>query len=125
MPAAEEVVAGLEQRVHELETALEQLHAELSVIAAWCEKRQSELPAPTVHSELAQLRVEVLGPDCRRCDELFAVISEIAREEPEARLIVVRVSDVARIADYGPVLTPALAVNDRLIPLGRVPVALA
>ncbi len=68
------------------------------------------------------IRIEVLGPGCARCDALYAHAERAVRElgiEYELR----KVTDVAAIAGYGVLSTPALVVNGVLRLAGRVPSA--
>lgn len=119
LPTAEEVTEGLGQRVEELEGALEQMAAELQVLAAWCARRQQTMPLAEEAAPLA--RIEVLGPGCRRCKKLYDLVSEIVARELAGRCTVERVTDLDRITDYGPVLTPTLVVEGRVVSTGRVP----
>lgn len=118
-PAAEEVVTGLEARVEELEAALEHVTAELQVLAAWCARRQEDLPEARP-ATLARRQVEVLGPGCNKCRKLHATVLEVVGEAFPEDFTVVHVTDLDRITAYGPVLTPALVVEGRVVSAGRV-----
>lgn len=63
--------------------------------------------------------VKVLGPGCRNCIAL-----EQATKEAIDRLgldaTVEKVTDVAAIAGYGVMATPALVVDERVVSAGRV-----
>jgi thiol-disulfide isomerase/thioredoxin len=63
----------------------------------------------------------VLGPGCPRCDRLAELTGEVAAELAPERARVVHVRDVEEIAAFGPVVTPALVVNDRVVVSGGVP----
>jgi small redox-active disulfide protein 2 len=118
--ATEAAEGDLGERVVELETALEHVIAELQVLAAWCERHgQAEVTHEAAEEPLH--RIEVLGPGCRRCDELFELVRAVVRVELGESATVEQVNDLGRITEYGPVLTPAIAVDRRLVPLGRTP----
>jgi excisionase family DNA binding protein len=118
-PADEEIVAGLEARVVELEGALEHMTAELQVLAAWCAKRQEELP-PTAPEGPATREVAVLGPGCTKCRKLHATVEEVVGEAFPEVFTVTLVTDLDRITSYGPILTPAMVVDGRVVSAGRV-----
>lgn len=65
--------------------------------------------------------VRVLGPGCRRCDTLYERVARVLDEMDRADVGVEHVKDPDRILDYGPVLTPALIIDDLLVLSGRVP----
>lgn len=118
-PAPEEVVTGLEARVDELEAALEHISAELQVLAAWCARRQEELPA-TEAPAATQRIVEVLGPGCAKCRKLHATVLEVVGEAFPETFQVAHVTDLDRITAYGPLLTPALVIDGKVVSAGRV-----
>jgi len=67
------------------------------------------------------VRVEVLGPGCRRCSELLELVREVARAECpdiEARYV----TDPAEIVGRGFFMrTPALVIDGTVVAAGRVP----
>lgn len=65
--------------------------------------------------------VDVLGPGCRRCSELFVLVSEVARAEcPD--VVVRHVTDPAEIVGRGLFMnTPALVVDGIVVAAGRIP----
>ena len=118
-PAPEEVVTGLEARVDELEAALEHISAELQVLAAWCARRQDELPE-TEAPAATQRVVEVLGPGCTKCRKLHATVLEVVGESFPETFQVAHVTDLDHITAYGPLLTPALVIDGKVVSAGRV-----
>ena len=118
-PAEEEIVSGLEARVEELEAALEHVSAELQVLAAWCARREGELPdVSTPRPE--QRQVAVLGPGCHKCRKLHATVLEVVGESFPTAFTVTHITDLDQITAYGPILTPALVVDGRVVSAGRV-----
>jgi len=67
------------------------------------------------------VRVEVLGPGCRRCSELLELVREVARVEcPDIEAHYV--TDPAEIVDRGFFMrTPALIIDGLVVAVGRVP----
>lgn len=120
-PAAEDVMEGLENRIGELEGALEHVTAELQVLAAWCARRQAELPEQSGPPATNTHTVEVLGPGCRKCEKLYELVKEVTADCPE-RFTITHVKDLNQITAYGPVLTPALVIDGAVVSAGRVPV---
>ena len=56
------------------------------------------------------MRIEVLGPGCPRCQSLYANVQEAVKQlglEAE----VIKITDMAVIAGYGVMSTPAVAVD--------------
>jgi len=117
-PAPEEIVTGLEARVEELEAALEHVSAELSVLAAWCARREDELPQSAAAAP-AQRQIEILGPDCRKCRQLHATVLQVVGESAPTEFVVAMVTRLDRITEYGPVLTPALVLDGKVVSTGR------
>lgn len=118
-PAPEEIVTGLETRVEELEAALEHVSAEVQVLAAWCARREDEA-RPTGMPTPAPRRIEILGPDCRKCRKLHETVLQVVAETCPTEFVIAMVSDLNHITEYGPVLTPGLVLDGRLISSGRV-----
>lgn len=118
----EQRVAVLERWVTELEADVERLTAALEVVSRFCARRderpQTSLPAPEPGHPR---RLAVLGTGCKRCDALFDLATRVVRAGGREDVQVVRVHDLDDIAAHGPVLTPALALDDRVILSGRVP----
>ncbi len=119
-PSAEEIVAGLEARVAELEEALEHVTAELQVLAAWLARRQHELPETTTHNVKAKKLIEILGPGCNKCRKLYEITQIVVQESFPEAFYVVHVTDLDRITAYGPLLTPAFVMEGRILSAGRV-----
>ncbi len=119
LPDAEEIVRGLEARVDELEEALEHITAELQVLAAWCARRESELPE-TDEPAPARREVAVLGPGCNKCRKLHETVLTVVGESFPTAFTVTHITDLDRITAYGPILTPALVVDGRVVSAGRV-----
>jgi small redox-active disulfide protein 2 len=66
------------------------------------------------------LEVKILGPGCPNCDKLEQMIFRVMAE---ANIVgeVEHVRDLAEIADYGLVPTPALLINGKIKSSGRLP----
>lgn len=63
--------------------------------------------------------IKILGSGCRKCIALTenakAALQSLGREAE-----IVKVTDVAEIAAYGVMSTPALAIDDKVVAAGKV-----
>jgi len=119
----EDRLAVLERWVAEQEAEIERLSASLEVLRAYwarCQPRQEEDDVTRPKRESGS-RVLVLGPGCRRCDALYKSACSAVRSLGLDETIVARVEDLAEIASYGPVLTPALVIDGQIVVSGKVP----
>ena len=66
------------------------------------------------------LEVKILGPGCPNCDKLEQMIFRVMAESNIAG-DVEHVRDLAEIANYGLVPTPALVINGKVKSSGRLP----
>jgi small redox-active disulfide protein 2 len=64
--------------------------------------------------------IKILGPGCRNCVALEQRTRD-ALGELAMTATVTKVADVAEIAGYGVMRTPALVVDDHVLVSGRVP----
>lgn len=66
------------------------------------------------------MKIEVLGMGCPKCREtrenVLAALAELGREAE-----VLEVKDPGEIADYGVMLTPAVAIDGEVRLVGKVP----
>jgi small redox-active disulfide protein 2 len=70
--------------------------------------------------EPGSLEIRVLGPGCPNCDRLMSEVrTALAELEIDADLE--HVHDLKAIAGFGPVGTPALVINGKVVASGRVP----
>ncbi len=113
---------ALEKRLERLETQLGMLQSTLEVLLAFCKhlykdnvdlvRKQSSEP-PTI-------TLEVLGVGCPACDFLAHTLQQVVEENRVSKVKVKRVSDPEEIVAYGPLATPALVQDGRLIASGKV-----
>jgi len=73
-----------------------------------------------VPPEPGVLEVQVLGPGCPNCDRLMNEV-RTALVELEINADLEHVHDLKTIAGLGPVATPALVINGKVVAYGRVP----
>lgn len=119
---SEERLAVLERWATELEAEVERLSAGLSVVSRYCSRTRQGAHQKTDAAESeAEHRVLVLGPGCKRCDALYELTARVLETLGHADIPIGRVKDVDDIAAFGPVLTPALVIDDALALSGRVP----
>ncbi len=66
------------------------------------------------------MEIKVLGTGCKKCKELDKLVREIL-DEINVPANVEKVEDVAKIVQYGVMLTPGLVINGKIKVSGRVP----
>ena len=64
-------------------------------------------------------QIKVLGPGCRRCEQLAASTKEAA-DQLGIDYALEKVTDIAKLADYGVMMTPALVVDGEVKSQGKV-----
>jgi len=115
-------VAVLERWVTELQAEVERMEATIEVISRFCARTQPPESEAEMHpTESAGHRVLILGPGCRRCDALHKLAQKVIDSLDRDDVFLERVTHLDDIAAFGPILTPAMAVEDKVIVSGRVP----
>ena len=66
------------------------------------------------------MRIAVLGMGCPKCQELYDA-AETAAEELKLNFVMEKVTDINKIISYGVSVTPALAVDGKVVSAGNVP----
>jgi len=64
-------------------------------------------------------QIKVLGPGCRRCEQLASATKEAA-DQLGIDYELEKVKDVAKLADYGVMMTPGLVVDGEVKSQGKV-----
>ncbi len=64
--------------------------------------------------------IKILGPGCPRCEQLFKVVEEAARNLG-IEYKIEKVKDINDIIGYGVMVTPGLVVNGKVKTSGKVP----
>ena len=65
-------------------------------------------------------QIKVLGPGCRRCEQLATATKEAA-DQLGIDYELEKVKDIAKLADYGVMMTPGLVVDGEVKSQGKVP----
>ena len=65
------------------------------------------------------MKIEVLGPGCKNCENLEKATNEALRQEG-IDATVEKVTDYGEIAGRGVMSTPALAIDGEVVSTGRV-----
>jgi len=65
-------------------------------------------------------QVKILGPGCRRCEQLCSSTKQAA-EQLGIEYQVEKVTDITKFADYGVMMTPGLVVDGTVKSQGKVP----
>lgn len=118
----EDRVDVLERWVTDLQAEVERLQATLEVMSRYCARVQAEGAPPKMEPKPTDgHHVLVLGPGCKRCDALYEATARVLEEAGRSDVTLERVKHLDDIAEFGPILTPALVINDQLVLSGRVP----
>ncbi|OHD74179.1 MAG: redox-active disulfide protein 2 [Spirochaetes bacterium RBG_13_68_11] len=64
-------------------------------------------------------QIKILGPGCRRCEQLAAATKEAA-DQLGIDYELEKVKDVAKLADYGVMMTPGLVIDGEVKSQGKV-----
>ena len=64
-------------------------------------------------------QIKILGPGCRRCEQLDAATKEAA-DQLGIDYEFEKVKDIAKLADYGVMMTPGLVVDGEVKSQGKV-----
>ena len=64
-------------------------------------------------------QIKILGPGCRRCEQLAAATKQAA-DQLGIDYELEKVKDVAKLADYGVMMTPGLVVDGEVKSQGKV-----
>lgn len=65
-------------------------------------------------------KIEVLGTGCPKCQKLYAA-AEMAARASGVEFKLEKVTDVGKIIAAGVMATPALAVDGKVLSMGRIP----
>lgn len=65
------------------------------------------------------MKIEILGVGCPKCKQLTAN-TEAAIKELNIAAEISKVTDIAKITEYGVMMTPALAVDGTVVSAGKV-----
>ena len=65
-------------------------------------------------------KIKILGPGCRRCEQLAAATKEAA-DQLGIDYEIEKLTDVVEFADYGVMMTPGLVVDGEVKSQGKVP----
>ncbi len=125
-PPGEGEARDIEDRLDMIERWLSDLQAEmdcttstLQVLSSYCERMCG--PASISSEEDERVRILILGTGCSKCDRLHELAVDTLAELGRDEVVVEHVKDPMEIADYGPVLTPALVLDDTVLVSGQVP----
>jgi small redox-active disulfide protein 2 len=64
-------------------------------------------------------KIKILGPGCRRCEQLAAATQEAA-DQLGIDYEIEKLTDVAKFADYGVMMTPGLVVDGEVKSQGKL-----
>jgi small redox-active disulfide protein 2 len=65
------------------------------------------------------MKIEILGTGCPKCKALYENV-QAALKEAGKQAEVVKVEDLAKITEYGVMMTPALAIDGEVKSAGKI-----
>ena len=67
------------------------------------------------------MKIEVLGPGCKRCDELYEnTLSALSTFDDSGQIDVEKVTDINYFAKVGVFMTPGLVIDGKVVSTGKV-----
>ena len=67
------------------------------------------------------MKIEVLGPGCQRCNDLYAnTLAAVSVMGAGSNIEVVKITDVRYFAEKGVLMTPGLIIDGEVISTGKV-----
>ncbi|UCB50301.1 MAG: thioredoxin family protein [Deltaproteobacteria bacterium] len=67
------------------------------------------------------MKVEILGPGCKRCDQLYEnTVSAVSDLDSHADIEVTKVKDVDYFTKMGVFMTPGLVIDGKVASVGKV-----
>ncbi len=68
------------------------------------------------------MEIQVLGPGCTKCKQLYAEVEKALRQTGQPATLT-KVEAIEEIMSYGVMMTPALAIDGRVVSSGKIPTA--
>ena len=67
------------------------------------------------------MKIEVLGPGCNRCEQLYANTNEaVSAFDPSKSIEVIKITDIMHFAKMGVLMTPGLVIDGEVVSTGKV-----
>jgi small redox-active disulfide protein 2 len=66
------------------------------------------------------MKIEILGTGCKKCETL-AANAKAAADKLGLNYELVKITEIAKFAQYGVMMTPALAIDGQVKVIGKVP----
>ena len=67
------------------------------------------------------MKVEVLGPGCKRCDDLYEnTLSALSAFDSSVQIDVKKVTDINYFTKVGVFMTPGLVIEGKVVSVGKV-----
>jgi small redox-active disulfide protein 2 len=66
------------------------------------------------------MKIEILGTGCPKCKKLEENAKK-AVSELKIKAVILKVTDIRKIIDYGVISTPALVIDKKVKAYGRIP----
>ncbi|MGW8303152.1 MAG: thioredoxin family protein [Desulfobacterales bacterium] len=67
------------------------------------------------------MKIEVLGPGCKRCDQLYEnTQNAVAELDSPGQIEIIKVGDINYFAKMGVFMTPGLVIDGEVVSTGKV-----
>ena len=67
------------------------------------------------------MKIEVLGPGCKRCDQLYEnTQNAVAELDTPGQIEIVKIGDINYFAKMGVFMTPGLVIDGEVVSTGKV-----
>lgn len=67
------------------------------------------------------MKIEVLGPGCKRCDQLYEnTVAAAAKIKTAGGIDVIKIKDIKYFAAKGVFMTPGLLIDGEVVSVGKV-----
>lgn len=67
------------------------------------------------------MKIEVLGPGCKRCEQLYDnALAAASAFGAEAGIEITKIKDIKYFAQKGIFVTPGLVIDDEVVSVGKV-----
>lgn len=67
------------------------------------------------------MKIEILGPGCKRCEQLYEnTVAAVSKYDDDAEIEVKKIKDIRYFAQKGVFVTPGLIIDGEVISAGKV-----
>jgi small redox-active disulfide protein 2 len=67
------------------------------------------------------MKIEILGPGCKRCDQLYEnTVAAVSKFDADTEIEIKKIKDIRYFAQKGVFVTPGLVIDGEVISAGKV-----